>query len=77
MPTISAQHLVLVIQAVDAKISEIDRRLDSLPPDQGAELEPLLLQYINAAKELEREYRTAAAQFSNFPPYEKLVKNEP
>lgn len=74
MPMISAQHLVLVIQAIDSKIAELDSTLNSLPPDQGAELEQLLLSYDNVAVALEREYRVALTEFSNLPPYEKLVR---
>lgn len=76
MPTISASHLALAIQAVDAQIAELDRTLDELPADKGADLEPLLLSYMNAAKAFEREYRIALAEFSNLPPYEKLVRTE-
>lgn len=73
----SPQHLVLVIQAVDAKIDELEGELASLPAGEGSELESLLLSYVNAAAALEREYREVLAQFSNFPPYESLVKNQP
>ena len=74
MPTISASHLALAIQAVDARIAELGRTLGELPPDQGADVESLLLEYMNAAKAFEREYRIALAEFSNLPPYEKLVR---
>jgi hypothetical protein len=76
MPTISALHLALAIQAVDAKIADLDRTLDELPPDEGADLEPLLLSYMNAAKAMEREYRVAQAELSNLPAYESLVRPE-
>ncbi len=76
MPTISASHLVLVIQAVDFKIADLEARIEALPDNEGSELESLLLDYDLAADALKQAYQEAAAQFSNLPPYEQLVRPE-
>jgi hypothetical protein len=76
MPNVSGNNLVLVIQAVDFKIAHLERTIDALPPDEGSELELLLLSYTNAAEALKRAYQEALAEASNLPPYEKLIRGE-
>ena len=74
MPHINGATLVLAIQAVDSKIAELEQEIDSLPSDQGGELESLLLSYTNAAEAMKRAYAEALAEANNLPPYEKLVR---
>lgn len=76
MPTITGNTLVLVIQAVDFRIADLERRLDALPPGQGSELEELLLGYENAAQALKCAYQEALTEAANLPPYEHLVKGD-
>ena len=76
MPNINGKTLALVIQAVDFKIADIERTIDQLPSNQGAELESLLLSYENAAETLKRAYQEAMAEVDNLPPYEKLVRGD-
>lgn len=76
MPNVNGRTLVLAIQAVDFKMAEIERELDTSPADKGAELESLLLSYDNAAADLRRAYQEARSEADNLPPYEKLVRGE-
>jgi len=66
----------MVIQAVDFKMADLEQKIDSLLPDEGSELEELLLSYANAAEALKRAYQEALAESSNLPPYEKLVRSD-
>ena len=74
MPNVNGRTLVMAIQAVDFKIADLERSVDELPPDQGADLESLLLAYENAAEALKSAYAEALSEASNLPPYEKLVR---
>ncbi|WAK01212.1 hypothetical protein [Methylobacter sp. YRD-M1] len=76
MPNINGRTLALAIQAVDFEIADLEQTIDSLPVDEGSELETLLLSYINAAETLKRAYQEALAESDNLPPYEKLVRSE-
>jgi len=76
MPNVSGRTLVMVIQAVDFKMADLEQKIDSLLPDEGSELEELLLSYANAAEALKRAYQEALAESSNLPPYEKLVRSD-
>lgn len=76
MPNINGRTLALAIQAVDFKIADLEQTIDSLPADEGSELETLLLSYTNAAEALKRAYQEALAESDNLPPYEKLVRSE-
>lgn len=76
MPNINGRTLALAIQAVDFKIADLEQTIDSLPADEGGELETLLLSYTNAAEALKRAYQEALAESDNLPPYEKLVRSE-
>ena len=49
MANVTVRNLALAIQAVDCKMADLERMTDSQQPDQGAELEALLLSYYNAA----------------------------
>jgi hypothetical protein len=75
MPNINERTLVMAIQAVDYKIASLEREIDAVPPDAGADLELLLLNYSNAAEDLRRAYQEAMRESDNLPPYEKLVRN--
>lgn len=74
MPNVNGRTLVMAIQAVDFKIADLEQTIGSTPPDQGADLESLLLAYENAAEALKNAYAAALAETSNLPPYEKLVR---
>ncbi|MGJ0428130.1 hypothetical protein [Methylobacter sp.] len=76
MPNINGRTLALAIQAVDFKIADLEQTIDSLPADEGCELETLLLSYTNAAEALKRAYQEALAESDNLPPYEKLVRSD-
>jgi hypothetical protein len=73
MAELSAQTLVMEVQAVDAEISRIK---DSVAGDIS-ELEPdsqeLLLSYSLAATELKTAYLDARRSAPGLPPYERLV----
>lgn len=73
MPELSAQTLVMAVQAVDA---EMDRIQDTAGGDI-TELEPdaqeLLLAYSLAAMELKASYLHARASEPGLPAYERLV----
>lgn len=74
MPTVNGRTLAMAIQAVDFKRADLEKTIDALPPDQGAEWESLLLSYENAAEALKRAYQEALSEIDNLPPYEKLVR---
>lgn len=76
MPNINGKTLVLAIQAVDFKMANLEQTIDSLPPDEGSELESLLLSYTNAAHALKQAYQEALTESTNLPPYEKLVRSD-
>lgn len=76
MPNINGRTLAIAIQAVDFKMADLERTIDALPSDQGAELESLLMSYANAAESLKRAYQEALSEADNLPPYEKLVRGE-
>jgi len=76
MPNVNGRTLVIAIQAVDFKMVNIEREIEALPADKGAELESLLLSYENAAEALKRAYQEACSEADNLPPYEKLVRGE-
>ncbi len=76
MPNINGRTLALAIQAVDFKMSDLERIINSKPPDQGAELESLFLSYSNAAEALKLAYKEALLEVDNLPPYEDLVHDE-
>jgi hypothetical protein len=73
---VSAQTLMMAVQAVDAEISRIK---ESVAGDLG-ELDPdtqeFLLSYGKAAMELKARYLDACKSISNLPPYEKLVASD-
>lgn len=74
MPNISADDLVLAIQAIDCEIADLERTLDSAPPAAESELESLLVAYRHTAKRLERAYHEAEGDDGTLPPYNKLVR---
>lgn len=73
MRTIDGKTLALAIQSVDFKISALEKSLDELPEDQGAELESLLLAYENAAQVLKQAYQEACIETGNLPAYDRLL----
>jgi hypothetical protein len=74
MPNVNGRTLAIAIQAVNFKIADIERAIASLPEDEGADLESLLLRYVNAAEALKLAYEEALTEADNLPPYEKLVR---
>ncbi len=74
MSHISGNTLMLAVQAVDFKMADLERTIDAMPPDEGGDLEALLLAYSNAAQALKLAYLEAQAARSNLPPYETLVR---
>lgn len=76
MTTLDGRTLVLAIQAVDFKMADLERRLETQPPDQGADLESLLLSYSNAAEALKRAYQETLTEADNLPPDENLVRGD-
>lgn len=72
MRTIDGKTLALAIQSVDFKISALEKSLNKLPEDQGAELESLLLAE-NAAQVLKCAYQEACIEADNLPAYDKLL----
>ncbi len=74
MSNIDIRTLAMAIRAVDYKMADIEKELTASPPDQGADLEVELLDYDNAAQKLKNAYLEALRGVSNFPPYEKLVR---
>ncbi|WP_293370191.1 hypothetical protein [Nevskia sp.] len=70
MTEIDEKTLVMAIQAVDAEI----RRLRALPDERivpGDEV--LLVDFENAAEDLEEAYANALQKYANLPPYSQLV----
>ncbi len=74
MPQINGMTLMMAIQAVDAKIAEIEDQLDNDDSPEADELEPLLLSYMKAASALKTAYDEALESTSNLPPYSDLVR---
>jgi hypothetical protein len=74
MPDISGSTLMMAIQAVDAKISEISKQIeDGHDIDDVGEVDQLLLGYEKALQELRAGYEEALRTSGNLPPYELLV----
>lgn len=70
MPEVSGRTLVMAIQAVDAEI----RRLRALPDDAAVPGDDeRLVDFENAAEELEQAYAEAMRTVANLPPYAQLV----
>jgi hypothetical protein len=76
MPEISANGLVMAIQAVDAKIWMLREQIDKADEgDRGlCDLEDLMLAYCTTAEEMRQAYEKALMLSCNLPPYEKLVR---
>jgi hypothetical protein len=67
---ISAQSLVMIIQAVDSEV----QRLKAIPDEETVPEDGLFLEdYIKVAEELEEAYQEASKMVINLPPYEQLV----
>ena len=73
MPEINGSTLMMAIQAVDSKISEISKQLETENGPEASEKELLLLSYEKALEALKIGYEEAIKTSSNLPPYEKLV----
>jgi hypothetical protein len=78
MAEINVRTLMMAVQAVDAKIRELSRRIDGAKAVEATDFEDLLLCYTRAADDLREAYRAACKPNGNMPPYEKLVAtNDP
>ena len=73
MADVDGITLMMAIQAVDAKIVEIDQDRHETHDASAADLDELLLSYTLAAEQLKKAYLTEASRSSNLPPYEVLV----
>lgn len=73
MPEVSGRTLVVAIQGVDAEIRRLRALLDDavVPGD-----EVRLVDFENAAEELEEAYAEARRTITNLPPYAQLVDGD-
>lgn len=71
MPQISANTLVVAIQAVDAQVRQLRKTVER--DDAEVEEMQLLEQWEDAARDLERAYDVEAKDALNLPPYDELV----
>lgn len=71
MPQISANTLVVAIQAVDAQVRQLRKAVER--DDAEVEEMQLLEQWEDAARDLERAYDVEAKDVLNLPPYDELV----
>lgn len=74
MPEISGITLMMAIQAVDSKINEIVKQLETDDSPEAGEMELLLLSYEKALSALRAGYEDALKTSGNLPPYEQLVR---
>lgn len=74
MPEISGITLMMAIQAVDSKINEIVKQLETDDSPEAGEMELLLLSYEKALSALRAGYAEALKTSGNLPPYEQLVR---
>ncbi|OOG51230.1 hypothetical protein B0E52_00060 [Rhodanobacter sp. C06] len=71
MPRISANTLVVSIQAVDTQVRQLRKAVER--DDAEAEEMQLLEQWEDAARDLESAYDIEARNVLNLPPYDELV----
>lgn len=71
MPQISANTLVVAIQAVDTQVRQLRKAVER--DDAEAEEMQLLEQWEDAARDLESAYDIEARNVLNLPPYDELV----
>ena len=71
MPQISANTLVVSIQAVDTQVRQLRKAVER--DDAEAEEMQLLEQWEDAARDLESAYDIEARNVLNLPPYDELV----
>ena len=71
MPQISANTLVVSIQAVDTQVRQLRKAVER--DDAEAEKMQLLEQWEDAARDLESAYDIEARNVLNLPPYDELV----
>lgn len=71
MPQISANTLVVAIQAVDAQVRQLRKAVER--DDAEVEEMQLLEQWEEAARDLEKAYDIEAKDVLNLPPYDELV----
>lgn len=74
MPEINGVTLMMAIQAVDSKVNEISKQLETDDSPEAGELESLLLCYEKALMVLKEGYEQALKTAGNLPPYEHLVR---
>lgn len=71
MPRISANTLVVSIQAVNTQVRQLRKAVER--DDAEAEEMQLLEQWEDAARDLESAYDIEARNVLNLPPYDELV----
>jgi hypothetical protein len=76
MPFIGGNDLVMVIQAVDHMMAELEKELaERSPEEEGyADLQEHHFSYEKTSWALEEAYEEALKEQTNLPPYEKLVR---
>ena len=67
------QTLMVAIQCLAAETRRIEQSLEAESPENGAELEQLLVAYDLAADDLKAAYLASQARFAGFPSYDSLV----
>ncbi len=74
MANISAQTLVVAIQAVEAERRNLEAARETAEGSEAADLDELLFSIDRAASELKDAYTVSQLEYDNLPPYSQLVK---
>lgn len=74
MANISAQTLVVAIQAVEAERRNLESARETAEGSEAADLDELLFGIDRAASELKEAYTISRLEYDNLPPYSQLVK---
>lgn len=74
MANISAQTLVVAIQAVEAERRSMESARETAEGPEAADLDELLFAIDRAASELKDAYTISRLEYDNLPPYSQLVK---
>ncbi len=74
MANLSAQTLVVAIQAVEAERRNLEAARENAEGPEAADLDELLFSVDRAAGELKDAYTISRLEYDNLPPYEQLVK---
>jgi len=75
MAELSAQTLVMLVQALDAQIRDIKATVNGDVTELEPDAQELLMAYSQAAMELKAYYREAQKATPGLPPYDKLVSS--